>query len=274
MTIQLPQELIEVIIDHLADDSTSLKACSLVCRAWVCRSRRHLYKHITLLVRNILALRELLQSPWCTLLPHVSSIEAIRHEEDPDDGGFDDVAVDLHRLVETRRLNVKLNIRRIRPTPSDPPKFVRAGGFLTAFPNVTNLVLGSNKGQQLMSLIEIIRLFPALQELDVRQLSGTFLEHTVDAVPPLGLRSVRLSRDSVRTVLVWLQAFNRLHNVDSLSLASVKLPLDPTVRTALKQLGGSLRHLDLDVLVRPFASALDLSLYLELKEISIRSKIH
>ena len=35
-----PQELTDAIIDHLADDHTTLKACSLVCKAWVSRSQQ------------------------------------------------------------------------------------------------------------------------------------------------------------------------------------------------------------------------------------------
>ena len=40
---QLPPELIDHIIDKLSDDVTSLKACTTVCRAWISRSRFHLF---------------------------------------------------------------------------------------------------------------------------------------------------------------------------------------------------------------------------------------
>jgi len=41
----LPQELIDHIIDHV-DDRDSLKACSLVCRQWSARSRKHLFVEV------------------------------------------------------------------------------------------------------------------------------------------------------------------------------------------------------------------------------------
>ena len=41
----LPQELIDHIIDHV-DDRDGLKACSLVCRQWSARSRKHLFVEI------------------------------------------------------------------------------------------------------------------------------------------------------------------------------------------------------------------------------------
>ena len=42
---ELPQELIDRIIDHV-DDTTSLKACSLVCSQWSPRSRKHLFVQV------------------------------------------------------------------------------------------------------------------------------------------------------------------------------------------------------------------------------------
>jgi len=42
---ELPQELIDHIINHV-DDRDSLNACSLVCRQWSARSRKHLFVEI------------------------------------------------------------------------------------------------------------------------------------------------------------------------------------------------------------------------------------
>lgn len=44
----IPTELIERILDHLYDDVRTLKACTLVCRAWFTRSRYHLFAHVQL----------------------------------------------------------------------------------------------------------------------------------------------------------------------------------------------------------------------------------
>ena len=40
----VPQETLDEIIDELAEDTIALKACSLVSRRWVWRSRHHLFK--------------------------------------------------------------------------------------------------------------------------------------------------------------------------------------------------------------------------------------
>ncbi|KAF9461180.1 hypothetical protein BDZ94DRAFT_855128 [Collybia nuda] len=44
----LPQELIDNVIDHFHDDRPSLKACALVCRAWLSSCRAHIFHSISL----------------------------------------------------------------------------------------------------------------------------------------------------------------------------------------------------------------------------------
>ncbi|KAJ3865898.1 hypothetical protein EV359DRAFT_14611, partial [Lentinula novae-zelandiae] len=39
----IPVELVEIIIDFLFDDSKTLGTCSLVCSAWVARTRHLLF---------------------------------------------------------------------------------------------------------------------------------------------------------------------------------------------------------------------------------------
>lgn len=51
-SILLPQELIDQIIDEVSDDRASLKACSLISRCWLHRSRWHMHRTITLRHRN------------------------------------------------------------------------------------------------------------------------------------------------------------------------------------------------------------------------------
>ena len=41
--MRLPQEICDLIIDHLYDDKSSLRCCSLVSRGWVHRSQAHLF---------------------------------------------------------------------------------------------------------------------------------------------------------------------------------------------------------------------------------------
>ncbi|KAJ6584362.1 hypothetical protein B0H19DRAFT_1104805 [Mycena capillaripes] len=106
--IQFPQELIEEIIDHLADGhSRHLRLCSLVCHAWLSRSRSHLFASCSPHTANILGFRSLLQSPCCTFLPHVRRIYTLRYSWDPNDGCFDELMEYLRLLTGVSTLEME-----------------------------------------------------------------------------------------------------------------------------------------------------------------------
>ena len=46
MRCSLPPELLDHIVDHLHDDPTALKACSVVARSWVPRARSYLFARV------------------------------------------------------------------------------------------------------------------------------------------------------------------------------------------------------------------------------------
>ncbi|CAL1716407.1 unnamed protein product [Somion occarium] len=46
MSVTLPSELVDRVIDHLQTDKPSLFACSLVCKLWQVRSRYHLFRRV------------------------------------------------------------------------------------------------------------------------------------------------------------------------------------------------------------------------------------
>ncbi|KAJ6551397.1 hypothetical protein B0H19DRAFT_1157480 [Mycena capillaripes] len=245
MTIDFPQELVEAILDQLADESASLKACSLVCRAWVSRSRFHLFETCNLLPENILVFRDLLRSHIaCTFAPQIRRITAFRDYSHANDDCFDTIAVDLRRLAHIRTLEMTLSL--IYPTNADA--YFRAG-FVTAFQYITRLSFScffDSFHAQPVPLIEMLCLFPALQELVVRKIFCTIADPPVGAVLPRRLHSVELSGQSAGPILACLQAAGHLPNVDSLTLpAMVNHHQTETVRAALQQLGSSLCHLDI-----------------------------
>jgi len=271
MTIQLPPELIEEIVGHLAGDSRSLKTCSLVCRALVFRSRSYLFKTCWLTPNNIFGFCYLLRSPSCTFLPHVRSIHAFRHHWHQHDRWFKEVAADLQRLTSVRTLEMTLRVVNV----SNADAFFRTG-FVASFPRVTRLVLICNFGEQPAPLIEMVCLFPALQELHIREVVGTLAAPPAIAVPPRGLHSLELSVKSVGPILAWLHAFNHLPDVDSLTLPPPKRDHAPTMRAALQQAGGALRHLDIGltwlrgVFDADASTVFDLTLHPNLETLAIR----
>jgi len=47
MSCSLPPEILDLIVDHLRDRSAALKACCVVSKSWIPRTRKHLFAHVT-----------------------------------------------------------------------------------------------------------------------------------------------------------------------------------------------------------------------------------
>ncbi|KAJ7176675.1 hypothetical protein C8R46DRAFT_1213260 [Mycena filopes] len=255
MTVpQLPQELVEEIVDHLAGDSTSLKACSLVSRVWLNRSRSYLFETCSIVPRNILPLRDFLRSPVaCTFAPYVRNVKAARYHWSKNDHHFNEIAPDLRRcLTGVRALDMTFGVVPAAHTDA----FFRSG-FLASFPHATQLTLTCNfEGNSDLeppppAVDMICRLFPALQALHVREISdvvptsGPGLVTPAIPTPPRGLRTLRLGARATALILGWLTAANHLPHIHTLTLPVLKARDVPIVRAALQQLGGAVRHLDI-----------------------------
>ncbi|KAJ6582096.1 hypothetical protein B0H19DRAFT_1252234 [Mycena capillaripes] len=266
---KLPQELFEAILDHLADHPDSLGACSLVCRAWVSRSRFHLFEKCLLHSKNILVFRDLLRSPRCTFLQHVRSISAWRLFWKRHDRCFDKIIADLHRLENVRTLLLSTHAK-------GGIEFDRyfVAGFITAFPRVTRLVLHCYHDR--LPFATMLGLFPALQVLDI-SLYG-MKPPPPGAMPPKGLHSLSLNRLTAAPILAWLHAVGHLPNVDSVKLTLVNIDKAPIVRAALQQIGGALRHLDIsmtgfsETFDADLSAVFDLSLHSNLKTLIVRDR--
>jgi hypothetical protein len=253
MTIELPQELIDEIFAHLAGDSASLGACSLVCRAWVSSSRRLLFETCTLDDTTVLAFRDFLRAPQgCTFLPHIRKIKATRYTWNPNDYYFDEVATDMRRLTGVRTLELVLNVRTVA-APIDIDAYLTTG-FVAAFPHVTRLECdfgGSHRSPA--PLVAMLCLFPALQVLDIRDMFETLQDPPATAVPPRGLHSLQLSMRATDPILTWLHTFNHLPNVNSLTLPFLQYTCLQVVHAALQQARGAIQHLDINLTSLPGA---------------------
>ncbi|KAF7338718.1 hypothetical protein MSAN_02194000 [Mycena sanguinolenta] len=233
----LPQELVDNILDYFADDPPSLKIYFLVAREWVPRCRSHLFREYVLFWQWRLTLFcKLLRSPDCTFLPHVRSINKIRHKSPQDYDTHNECAVDLGRLINVHALEMTV------ATPYSPERFYP---FLcTAFPNITRLVLNSGNARRSLPLVSMICLFSALQELDMKR-TADVENIPFDAIPPQELCSLSLSRYSAAQILTWLETAGHLPKIHSLVLPPLRGADIPTVCETLKQIGGELHYLDI-----------------------------
>ena len=109
----LPRELLDIIIDHLHSDKISLKACSLVCHAWLDSSRYHLFREIRLVPSrsNHLDCEDLLNVGITSSLNHVSHYIKVpnSHVLNTTEGGH--AVVTNYGRPKTRKSDNSLNPR-------------------------------------------------------------------------------------------------------------------------------------------------------------------
>jgi hypothetical protein len=73
----LPQELILAIVDNVRDDKKSLKAFSLVCKAWTNPARDHLFASLTILYA--VRFSRFARSPWPPLIRWQKDVDPAGH---------------------------------------------------------------------------------------------------------------------------------------------------------------------------------------------------
>ncbi|KAJ6559810.1 hypothetical protein B0H19DRAFT_1145839 [Mycena capillaripes] len=141
-----PPELMEIIISNVGDEAT-LRVCSLVCRAWLPTTRHQLHHRLFLAGEKILRFLDLLLSPHNTYVDVVQTIKIVGAENAP---------VLLARLPEFSHLQT-IEIKGIdfpyqfSALPavlsltlySKFPSFYAFTQFLTRFPGLKTLILGS-----------------------------------------------------------------------------------------------------------------------------------
>ncbi|KAF7367501.1 hypothetical protein MSAN_00813000 [Mycena sanguinolenta] len=277
MTIHptLPQELIGEVVDHLGDDSDTLKACSLVSWAWVSRCRAYLFETCALNPDNIAPFRDLLLSTECTFSSHIRRIQASRYSGSPDDHIFDEIAATVRGLKDISELYIQMKLSSVH---SDAYPYFRTG-FITAFPHATRLDLDFAvkdywRPRVTVPLLETISFFPALRELHIFELWQDAWDSSTTRVPPPNLHCLELHGNSMDPILIWLNTSNHLRNVDSLTLSSPHNGNVPIVRAAMQQIGCSLRYLEID-LFNPevdHASVFDLRLHPNLQTLVIHDE--
>ncbi|KAJ7270588.1 hypothetical protein B0H12DRAFT_1320090 [Mycena haematopus] len=268
MTI-FPPELVDDILDYSADDPQSLETYSLVSQAWVSRCRSHLFRQCDLRPSRIAPFCDLLRSSDCTFLPHVRCITKIKHFDLHGYDTYNKFATDLGRLINVRELQMEFRTAYL-PERLDP--------FLcTAFPKITRLVLDSRRIELPTPLVNMICLFPALQEVDMKW-TRALEDIPADALTPRELGSLIFSEYSAGQMLAWLDAAGQLPKIHSLTMFCLRGPDVPVVRKALQQIGDELR--DFEIIVQGTSEdssfervetlkMIDLSLHRNLKTLRI-----
>ncbi|KAJ7750422.1 hypothetical protein DFH07DRAFT_827686 [Mycena maculata] len=248
----MPQEIIDMVIDNVADspshsfkDKRTLAACALVCRSWLPRTRHHLFDDITL-NRSIASFAALLRSEHCTFAPYVRNISAFRTFMDPSDHHFDKIGKDLKRLTNVRTLMLDGMFHACAPWTD----------FMCGFKHVTELYLHFHLTGNSNCVLGMIHMLPALRRLEANPISPVVFWNSLRPPPPFidiapphltpppHLHSIRTGGDSARHILTWLEWFDRLSQIDHLELSPIPGEDKESVLELLRRMGSSLQSLD------------------------------
>ena len=220
--------MILAIIDHLHDDKPSLKACSLVCRAWSHPARVHLLSELTVSPSD--------HANWPLLLS-----ATLPFARDLRIDGPGNLSTILPLLVGNNRLR-SLHLIRLRVDRLNDPASSTA---LLNLSGVVTLRLWSIFFPDVTSLAQLVCAFPRLQTLCLSCIAWD----RISLPPPTSfclspnLLALELKDTAIDTIIMWL----------------LSLPVRPTLRSVA--LGS--RHIRDQSVFRKFISALENSNSLE-----------
>ncbi|KAF8055243.1 hypothetical protein FPV67DRAFT_872953 [Lyophyllum atratum] len=219
----LPQELVDVIIDHLRDDRTALATCSVMCKAWLSRSRSHLMADFSI-------------SPYDLIID----------------------AVDIASIFSPYTRNLLLNFyayslpHEIDLFPSITSLYIMRSEInqgmqyrlSAAFTLITHLELRNTRFAAFDVLANLLCSFPRIQT--VMLVGCSWLKETEPSArisPPRGWHTLSIDLSSLDTFLAW---FTSLDPLPTLSRLRIDQPHEEHLKhvgAAIRALGTSLRYL-------------------------------
>ncbi|KAI0790884.1 hypothetical protein C8Q75DRAFT_761227 [Abortiporus biennis] len=209
----LPQEVIERIIDlcaeilYIARYTETLRACSLVCRAWVDRCQFHLYHIVSLKTES--GLSRFIQSlSWSP-----RRARFVRHMQVgiPDSPDHEEFGRRWPVALAQRLPKLLYNLQSIhfQNYPSSPhPSTYR---LLSYFKSVTTLVLTGCKFEKFSGFARLVQAFVNLTELQVRGISC--LKHGPGNDAQV-LQTPQLKRSKLTSLTVYTNMASDLFFVD------------------------------------------------------------
>jgi hypothetical protein len=231
----LPGELIDAIISCLLPDHQSISLCSLICRAWLPWTRRHLFQRVWLRPRNLLPFLLLLQSPYCTFPIYVRSL-----------------FISLQFELPTSCRRMLLDIFKGRHSWLDYEDD-RIGLLNLPFHKAKLLVANAIHRRNRMYAVNIVRLFPALEHLQIELWGFWYKVGEFDGLPLLSptLKSLAIiSAGSTPTsslkwnnFMEWVHRW-RIYNISMVYYVGWMTDVDlEGMQAFLKVQGNSIRHI-------------------------------
>lgn len=166
-----PPEILDVVIDHLHDDTASLAACGLACRSLLPASRYHLFSDINFTPWNLASFLELITRSSIIDLPSIIRSVAI-HDLLPSDINYHTGRRNMSRVLDVMRhlrSVTSLSISGLNMMKHENTFHSHVLAMLSNLPDVLDLDLLLVYYQQGDYLFDIIHAFPKLQFLSMRK---------------------------------------------------------------------------------------------------------
>ncbi|KAF8523982.1 hypothetical protein JB92DRAFT_3140624 [Gautieria morchelliformis] len=247
----LPGELIDQVIDHLHDDSPSLRACCITCRAWVPSARFHIFHNIVLSEKHADALAVILETsphifPLFRSLTLKGNPEHMYEGLDYLDAVIPTIAPKLTKLKTLRVQRVSL--------AQQHPKVLSA--LVHNFATIQDLCIESVSFKTFRDLAALIAAHPFLECLDLTfirwersdsviaksRCEDVFQEY-LDL--PSRLRCIKLSDLPIGAIIDWMSSYYRVLPVHTMVVTEVSTIFiqDHQMARLFQVIGSSLEHL-------------------------------
>ena len=172
MLPSLPPEILDLIVDNLHDQLVTLKACCLVSKSWVPRSRSHIFAHIELSLRFIRSWMKAFPDPSNTPIHHTRNLHLrIRNL------GVLPIKV-CARICSFRRIQ-ELSVSNFGWGELHSVSFVQLRGLS---PTLKSLHLSTSAGTPISDIVYLICSFPSLKDLSLHSVRES--DTDVWAAPP------------------------------------------------------------------------------------------
>ena len=205
--LEFPQELSDHIFKNFGNDSSLLKHCSLVCRAWLYATRIHLFRRVILTPKNIDPFTLLFIDSPSTIRSHVRRLE-LRRIECP--------------ITRVKVSNFAPTLTHLHLRDMTFNAFIDILDIICSFPNLQSV---------------------ALDRLTVKTNSSEKSPCTKTKVLPSSVNSVRC-RDStfLRTFVSWLLYHQSLPKLSSFDVGPVREEDAFEIGKYLISVGPAMKH--------------------------------
>ncbi|KAK0482372.1 hypothetical protein IW261DRAFT_1333683 [Armillaria novae-zelandiae] len=209
--IEIPAELVDVILGYLRDDSETLKTCNLVSKYWLQSSRRHSFRVVVTAANQCQFIQ--LCADTNTFIPH--TLRNIKLVLEPQPEAFSRGLESFPVLQDTTSLRISFG------------KWENKLSTLSnKFPSITHLGLNKIIFDSLSQVLNFITSFPHLQSLSIRDTS--WRDPHEDAIPVSSLSLTRLTLCDCcqRDIFDWLCSFESIPLIPHIDLGYSVRPAD------------------------------------------------